>query len=76
MDWSRHERAAGGVPTLLGLDGRPLNGQEQPYDAFAVPHVITYGTLFSAAQKTYWHDRFDEAMAFSRQAALVMRRDG
>jgi 8-oxo-dGTP pyrophosphatase MutT (NUDIX family) len=76
MDWSsQHERAASSLSPLLGPDGRPLANDEKPYDAFALPHVLTYGSLFNAAQRTYWHDRFDEAMRFSREAALAMRRD-
>ncbi len=70
-----HDRAAGGMSALLGPDGRPLDGPEKPYDAFALPHVLTYGSLFNAAARTYWHDRFDEAMRFGRDAALAMRRD-
>ena len=65
----------GGTVNLLGPDGRPINDGYLANDGMALPHVVTYASIFNSAQKTYWHDRWDNAMRFSRQSALVMRND-
>jgi Protein of unknown function (DUF935) len=59
--------------TLYDHCGRPI--ARQPYGPDAVPHVLTFGSLFGTSWKTYLHDRWDEALRESRESALVMRRD-
>lgn len=59
-------------------NGQPLH--ERPEDlpdgsGVALPHVYTFASLLGGASKTYWHDRFDEAMRHSRENAMAMRRD-
>lgn len=46
-----------------------------PPDNFALPHVWTFSSVLGSAYKTYWHDRFDEAMKHSREDAVLMRND-
>lgn len=70
--------AARTPPPLTLPGGRPLH---DAYDAaegtdhLAIPHVFSFASLIGGANKTYWHERFDEAMRHSRENALAMRRD-
>lgn len=73
---------------ILGADGNPFamevrNPRSPAYGggpgardagSFALPHVITYSSVMSSANKVYsW--RWDEAYKNSRDDALSMRRD-
>lgn len=51
------------------------SGWEDVPDDFALPHVFTFAGLVQGASKTYWHDKWDEALIDSRKNALHMRRD-
>lgn len=46
-----------------------------PPDSFALPHVWTFSAVLGSAYRTYWHDRWDEAMRHAREDAIVMRND-
>jgi hypothetical protein len=61
----------GQYPTRDNLDGTPRPN----YDRFALPHVLTFSSILSTAWKTYWHDRWDEALRHGRENALSMTRD-
>lgn len=65
-------------PPLTLPNGQPLH--ERPEDlpdgsGVALPHIFTFASVLGGASKTYWHERFDEAMRHSRENALAMRRD-
>ena len=77
-----------GTPVLLGPNGRPYEREEAKnwqdrrrnqenflHDGMPLPHVISFGSLLSGANHTYWHARFDEAMKHDRRDALVMEND-
>lgn len=64
-----------GVP--FSTNGRAPRGryEDDGYGDFAVPHIATFAQIIGGGDKTYLHNRFDEAIRYSRQSALVMRRD-
>lgn len=79
-----------GHHVLLGPNGQPYRQEPPPArywedrrrdpspflgDGMPIPHVISFGSLLSGANHTYWHARFDEAMKHSRSDALVMEND-
>lgn len=66
-------------PAPLTLpDGRPLHDIPENHrdsSGLALPPVFSFAAVVGGASKTYWHDRFDEALRHSRENALAMRRD-
>lgn len=73
----------GTPPPLLTSNGQPLHEAARYADSdefgvgtgLALPHVFSFAAIVGGASKTYWHERFDEAMRHSRENALAMRRD-
>lgn len=63
---------------LVLPDGRPLHVAAENFrdgEGLALPPVFSFAAVIGGASKTYYHDRFDEAMRHSRENALAMRRD-
>jgi hypothetical protein len=60
---------------LYGPDGRPIEGTAEYRDGFDLPHVLSFASVLGGAYKTYWHDKWDEALKHGREGALAMRRD-
>lgn len=63
---------------LVLPDGRPLHVAAEDFrdgEGLALPPVFSFAAVIGGASKTYYHDRFDEAMRHSRENALAMRRD-
>ena len=63
------------MAAILGADGQPLSPAQDGYGEFALPHAFTFQALYQGADRTYIHDRFDEALRYARQQALVMLHD-
>jgi phage gp29-like protein len=59
---------------ILGENGQPLKLDE--YDpGMPISHIFTFTSLLRGASRTYFRERFDEAMRHSRENALHMRLD-
>jgi len=59
-------------PVLLDHNGKPIT---HPHNDYALPHVLTFSSVIEGANRTYAHDRFDEALRMGEKAHLVMRND-
>ncbi len=59
---------------LVDSSGNDILSEKRP-DGFAVPHVFTFASLFQGGFKTYFQERWDEALRHHRTNALAMRRD-
>lgn len=62
--------------------GQVLDHNSQPWQkeagyepGFALPHVITFGSIMSSAWKTYYPEKWDEALRNDRAYAMYMRND-
>src|SRR5271165_3707381 len=55
--------------------GRPVVARDPEAQHFAIPHFLTFASIFNGTSRAYWAQRFDEAMRASREDALAMRRD-
>lgn len=44
-------------------------------DGFALPHVISFGSILASGWRAFWHGRHDEAMRHERENALAMWND-
>ena len=69
-----------GRPRLLDANGKPIPvGKEKDGDArpigISLPHSWSFVARVTGGNHTYWHDRFDEALRYSRQQAAAMDRD-
>ncbi len=70
-----------GRPPITNFRGIPYQGgysDTEPgdgYGTFPIPHAITYSAILQGSDRTYWHNRWDEAYRTCRENALVMRRD-
>lgn len=63
-----------GQSRILDPSGRPFPMRDV-YGDMALPHVLTFPSLYGSAWKTYLHGKWDEAMRHSRENALELRRD-
>ncbi len=62
----------GTMAPIYDADGTPL---QMAADGLAVPHVVTFASIYSSAYRTYLHEKFDEALRKSPQYALDIQRD-
>ena len=62
-------------PPPTDILGRPVVARDPNASHFAVPHFLTFNSIFNGTSRAYWAARFDEAMRNSREDALAMRRD-
>lgn len=65
---------------ILGPDGLPWRDPDNkhtrgPDTGFAVSPVILFSSVLGSGWRTYWHDRWDEAMRNGREQAIAMTRD-
>lgn len=65
---------------ILGPDGLPWHDPDNkrtrgPDTGFAVSPVIMFSSVMGSGWRTYWHDRWDEAMRHGREQAIAMTRD-
>lgn len=65
---------------ILGPDGLPWSDPDGkrsrgPESGFPVSPVIMFSSVLGSGWRTYWHDRWDEAMRHGREQALAMKRD-
>lgn len=44
-------------------------------DQFPLPHITTFSQIIMSGNATYLHSRYDEALRYTRESALVMKRD-
>jgi hypothetical protein len=62
-------------PEILGPDGKPMTLAERGYGSLALPVPFQYAAVITGADKTFWMDRYDEALRDSRADAIAMCRD-
>lgn len=60
---------------ILGPDGRPWQHSHHYEPGMDVPHVLTFGSTFSSALKTYFHGGQDDATRNDEESAVSMRRN-
>lgn len=62
-------------PPLIDTNGRPVVASDPNSSHFAIPHYMTFASIFNGSSRSYWSLRFDEALRAGREEALAMKRD-
>lgn len=60
---------------VLDHNGRPWQEAEELETGFPLPHVWTFASIMSSGWKTYYPEKYDEALRNDRQYGMYMRND-